>query len=507
MEQPLSRPRIGLKHVVWAVLIYCALVTALAPRRTYDIWWHLATGQQIVETRSIPDADPFTWTREGETWIAHEWAWDLPMYLLFDQWGHGGLMLLRTLTAVMAGALLAWLLLRRGATPVAAMAVGALAIFAAQPLFNDRPQIATIPFFVAMLCLIEQAERGRERWLLAAPLLMIPWVNLHGGFIYGPALLGLYALCKVPGWFSQWRQGEGITPCPGIVAAGIALAAVACLANPNGVAGATYPLEYIFGGHAWHTDVITEYASPDFHQPIFLHLMALIVAMTAILAASRRQSSLWEIALVAVFLFTALRWQRNAALFAFAVAPMLSLHLSDLLTRGGLVEREQLRGQGAALLHVAIIAVLIVSAAVAVPAALDRADGVFALDIPVESVQYVMESGIEGRMYNTYRWGGYLIWHLWPEHRVFVDGRADVMGRKLVEDWRKAHRLESGWHEVLEEYEIDWALVSVSAPLARGLEVHPDWDLAFVEPTANLFVREGSVAADAVSAHEARLAD
>ncbi len=384
------------------------------------------------------------------------------------------------------------------------MAVGALALFAARPLFNDRPQTATTPLFVAMLCLIEQAEQGRERWLLAAPLLMIPWVNVHGGFVYGPALLVLYALCKVPGWYRQWREDAAPAPNPAIVGGAILLAAVACLANPNGIAGASYPLEYVFGGHAWHKTVITEYESPDFSQPIFIYLGVLIVVMTAALAASERRSRLWDIALVSVFLFSTLKWQRNTALFAFAVAPMLSLHVTHLLRRAGLVRLASERHAAPSWLHLLIIIGLVVSAALAVPSALRKADDVFSKDLPIECTEYVKANDLQGRMFNTYRWGGYLIWHLWPEYEVFVDGRADVMGRTLVQDWRKAHKLHDGWQDVLEEYEIDWAMLSVSAPLCRGLELHPDWEVACREPTARLFVRAGSETTNGASPPDAQ---
>ncbi len=496
MDRQVRLPELNMRDLTFVVLIYCGLMAAVWPRRTYDIWWHLSAGKWMVQNQQIPHEDPFTWTREGEPWTAHEWAWELPMYALYSRWGHVGLMALRMLVAVICCGLLAWLCLRRGATPLAAMGAGALAIFAARPLFNDRPQVATMPFFIAMLCLIEQADNGKERWLLiGAPLMMIAWVNVHGGFIYGPALIGLYALCKVPGWIQQWRGDRPLAPSPGLIVGAIALAGLACLANPNGIEGATYPLEYITGGHAWHASVITEYESPDFSEPIFVILGLLIVASTAVFAASDRRGNLWEVALTAVFLYTALKWQRNTALFAFAVAAPLSAHLTHLMRRIGLGQLSEAADQAKpVLLHWAIVIVLAISAALAVPSAARRADAKFEQDVPVECVQYVKETGLQGRMYNTYRWGGYLIWHLWPDHPVMVDGRADVMGRELVSDWRKAHKLKESWEDILDEYEIDWAIISVSAPLARGLDEHPDWRLACSEPTARLFVRRGSIA-------------
>ena len=496
MQRRLHLPEIKLRHLVYAVLIYCGIVAAVWPRRTYDIWWHLAAGRWMVQNQQIPHEDPFTWSRQGEAWTAHEWAWELPMYALYSRWGHDGLMALRVLVGAVTCGLLAWLLLRKGATPLVAMAVGALAIFAARPLFNDRPQAATMPFFVAMLCLIEQSEQGKQRWLLiGAPLLMVAWVNIHGGFIYGPALLGLYALCKAPRWIMQWRGKQSLAPCPGMVLGAIALSVIACVANPNFIEGAVYPMEYVTGGHSWHKTFISEYKSPDFSGDVFAILGYLIVGATAVFAASSRRASLWEIALVSVFLYTALNWQRNAALFAFAVAPLLALQGTELMGRIGLSRtREQPEERSPTVLYWAIVVALVVAAGMSLPTASQRAEERFGEDMPVESVQYIQETGLQGRMLNTYRWGGYLIWHLWPEHRVMIDGRADVMGRTLAADWQKAHKLLEGWEQVLDDYAIDWALVEENAPLVRGLEEHPDWRLAFEESSARLFVRKGSVA-------------
>ena len=496
MLRSLRLPELSLRHITWTVFIYCGVVAAAWPRRTYDIWWHLATGQWMVQNGKVPHTDPFTWSKLGEHWIAHEWGWELPMYLLYAAWGHDGLMALRILVAVVTCALLAWLCLRRGATPLAAMAAGALAIFAARPMFNDRPQIATMPLFVAMLCLIERTEEGKPRWLLiGAPLLMLVWVNVHGGFIYGFGLMGLYLLCKVPGWIGQFRAKQPLGPCPGMIAGAIGLAAIACLANPSGIAGAIYPLDYIFGGTAWHTTWISEYESPDFSEKIFVMLGILIVATTTAFAASGRRSRLWDLALVALFLFTTLRWQRNMALFAFVVAAPLSLHLSDLLGRIGLGSgSEETGGRRPTVLYWAIIVVLLISAGMSMPTASRMADAKFSADMPVECTRYIEDSGLQGRMFNTYRWGGYLIWHLWPEHKVMVDGRADVLGKDLVSDWQKAHKLSEGWEQVLDDYEIDYAIVSVKAPLVRGLEDDPDWRLVCSEPTGRLFVRKGSIA-------------
>lgn len=489
------RSRLRLEHLAWGVVIYCGVTGAISPRRTYDIWWHLATGKLIVEQHAIPDSDPFSWTREGTPWITHEWGWEIPMYLMYSRWGFAGLMALRVMVVGIASALLAWVCLARGATPLAVMAVGALAIFSGRPVFNDRPQVVTIPFFMAVLCLIEMSERGRERWLLLVPVLMVPWVNIHGGFIFGPALLGLYAVVCAVRWVAQHREGRPLRPVPAIVALALVLSLAATLVNPHGLAGAIYPSKYLFGEHAWHKDWISEYQSPDFNGEIFFFLGVLIVASTVVFAASGRRARLWDLAIVGVFLFTALKWQRNMGLYSMAIAPIFALHLSDLLRLAGIRSFEEMpEEREPGWLYAAILAVLVAIVACGAPNALRKTPGIFEQDYPIECVRYIEQTHLPGRMFNTYHWGGYLIWKLWPEQKVFVDGRADVMGRDLLMDWERAHRLNAGWQDVLEKYEIDWVLISSSSPLCRALAISPDWRPACEEPEAQLFVRVGTAA-------------
>ncbi len=491
--QATEKPRFRLRmmHVVYAAIIYCALVGAIWPRRTYDIWWHLATGKHIVETHQLPKRDLFTYTRQGRPWIAHEWAWEIAMYRLYHAWGFAGLLALKVAVAVAAAVLLAWLCFRRGGREIPVLLVVIVAIFAAAPLFNVRPQVSGILLLTIMLCLIELAQTGNERWLLLSPLVMVAWVNVHGGFIFGPGVLCLFLLCLIPQWWRQRREGLPLQPAPPVVIGSLALACAACLINPNGLAGATYPFEYISGEHAWHKTIITEYKSPDFSKPIFLYLEMFILLVVLCFALSRRRMKLLDLALVLGFLHITLKWERNTALFAFVVAPIAAQHLTGLLQDLGLFKAEQPeRQRGEPQLFYWLIVLALAGGAIASgPAALNRVEETFAKDYPTECVEVARQADLQGNMFNTYRWGGYLIWKLWPEHLVFIDGRADVMGRDLMEDFQRAHKLQPGWREVLDRHEVQWVIISATSPLCRALRLDPDFALLHATDNGELFAR------------------
>jgi hypothetical protein len=102
----------------------------------------------------------------------------------------------------------------------------------------------------------------------------------------------------------------------------------------------------------------------------------------------------------------------------------------------------------------------------------------------------VKSSHASGRLFAYYDWGGYAIWKLYPEYRVFVDGRADLYGDDLLRQALKtALNLRSGWREVLDDWQIEVVLVPPSCALAQALLLDPGWRAVFSDPKADIFVR------------------
>jgi len=269
----------------------------------------------------------------------------------------------------------------------------------------------------------------------------------------------------------------------------LALMALACLANPNGLTGALYPLEYLTGGSSYHKQLISDYASPNFSAPMFSFLGPYVLLMLASFALSRKRLDLFDLAVSVVFLYLALRWQRNVALFVFATAPIVALQLSDFA-------RERLsptRESGSQFVYALVIVCLAVSSVFALRSAVGHVDEVFAEDYPVECLQVAQKMHLRGPMFNTYRWGGYLIWNMYPDQRVFIDGRADVMGQELMADWMRCHKLEPGWREVLDRYGIQWVLITRKSPLCRALRMTSDFRLLRATDEAELFIRDPGV--------------
>ena len=94
-----------------------------------------------------------------------------------------------------------------------------------------------------------------------------------------------------------------------------------------------------------------------------------------------------------------------------------------------------------------------------------------------------MES--KASLFNTYNWGGYIIWELYPEYLSFVDGRTDLFNDEILEDYLLAWKGLPGWELVFDTWDVEVVLIEPWAPLrfqleSQGWQIDYEDDLAIV---------------------------
>ncbi|WP_250846889.1 tetratricopeptide repeat protein [Aquisphaera insulae] len=241
-EQPAGGdPARGLRALdVSLVVLFLALTALLGvfPLKDADNYWHLRTGDLIRETGSIPRVDFYTFTREGATWIDLHWLFQVGMSWINERAGVPGLILAKVLITTLAVGLL--ITARRRTWPAWAMVLAWLpALVVLSGRMYVRPETLSLLYLSAYLAVLSRWERHpRLAWIL--PFVQVAWVNSHGLFVLGPIVLGfglIDALLRLramgPDPARWWK-----TVAPAAVAV-----LVACLLNPYGLRGATYPLE------------------------------------------------------------------------------------------------------------------------------------------------------------------------------------------------------------------------------------------------------------------------
>ena len=112
---------------------------------------------------------------------------------------------------------------------------------------------------------------------------------------------------------------------------------------------------------------------------------------------------------------------------------------------------------------------------------------IFRESLPVDAIEYIKTERPERRMFNSYNFGGYLIWAL-PEYQVFIDGRADLYGDEVIFEWLNIVQGGDGWRESLDKWDVGFVLVEPGIPLLEKLKDN-NWELVYADEAAVIYQR------------------
>ncbi len=476
------------------MLITLLAVFAMAARVSVDTdtWWHLRAGQWIVENRAIPQTDPFSFTRAGESWQYPGWLIEVPMFALFHAGGPGALNLWTAGMVALAFFFL-WKALSGG--PFLRAFVVILAATVSAVYWAARPYLVTFLLAAVFLWILEDYRWRKVDRLWWLPVLMIVWVNSHGGFVVGIILWGVYLTGVLVNWLaSRVKLTDGDDPAPPVrrlLLIGILLLA-AVLINPSTTAMVSYAFKTV--GIDALQEYIQEWQSPDFH---LLHVQPfawLMLLTFGVVGASRKRLVLTDFLLFSGFAYMGLLAGRNVALFALAAPIVLTRHAAPLLA--ALSRRFGYRGLDSAasaqgkrrylnwvVLVLVVLAVIIKSLSIMPPSVNEAA---FRKGLPVEAAEYLRRVKPQGRLFNSYNWGGYLLWAL-PEYPVFIDGRTDLYTDEVIDQWLQVMRAEPGWQQVLEDYGVRLILIEQGSLLDNALEAGRTWILIYEDDLAVIY--------------------
>ncbi|MEW5869522.1 MAG: hypothetical protein AB1894_09620 [Chloroflexota bacterium] len=469
-----------------------------------DTWWHLRAGQWMIEHRTLLRIDMFSYTRYGQPWHYTAWMLEIPMAAIYGLVGPGGLNLW------MAGMItlsffFVWRVMSGG--PFLKAFILVLATATSSIFWAARPHLMTYLLSAIYLSILEDyrwervALARRRLWWL--PALMAIWANSHGGFAVGFILMGIYWINQVWGWLvdgSLWERLKSIVRTPKIllthpdyILSRIAvLLLVALCINPIGVQMLLYPFKTVAIGNL--RDYIQEWQSPNFHSLSVQPFIWLLLAVFGVVGISRRRLVLSDFLLVAVPVYMGLLAGRNVALFALFAPPVLARHAAPVLDAlgrrigyRGMRDRPMSPAQGwvnRALLVVLAIAVIAKLALVFPPQVTEQHNR---KSLPYDAVSYLKSAHLPGELFSTYNWGGFLTWVL-PEYRVFIDGRTDLYGDEIIDEWLQVARGEPGWQEVLDRWNVNSLLFEPNLPVVDHLE-EENWRLVYEDDMAVIYVR------------------
>src|SRR6202171_4693907 len=445
-----------------------------------DIWWHLKTGEWITQHRAVPRVDPFSYTRAGQPWIAHEWLSELGIYGLFRFAGAGGLIVA---FAVIHCAAFFLLYLRCATNRFVSGAITLWGALATATLWGVRPQMISLLLASLWLLILERSERNQNLLWWTFPLLVI-WVNLHAGFAVGLVVLGLFLLGEL---FEKMFASSCTTSNARLRALSLTLLLNLLLVplNPNGTRMFSYPLETLRSKAMQGS--IDEWASPNFHRLDQWPFLLFLLATLAVLAWSRARVRPRDVLLLSATAFAGLSSIRVVPLFVLVAVPIVSRGLESGL--GLEYSSTHHRAGGVAVLNGIILLAMAGFVSLHLAEVIQRQPQAETSHFPAGAVAYLLAHPPAGPIFNHYDWGGYLIFKLYPVTRVYIDGRADLYGDRLMEQRSATYYLTDDWQQSLSQWRVRTVIVPADAPLARGLRRAPGWVQSYEDSKSVIFSR------------------
>lgn len=497
-------PLLGEKFFLVVLLLLVFAMAARTPLDT-DMWWHLRAGEGTWLSRVPMMVDTFSYTRYGETWINHSWLSQVGIYLLFRVGGYPALALA---VAILATLSMALVYLQMQGHPLLRGFVLVLASAVAAKVWSPRPQLVSLVLFglVGYILYLFKWRKRDHLWLL--PLIFVLWSNLHGGYVLGLLLLatmiggeGLNHLLAIDR--SEKVSGKGIRR---ILLWGLVSAFVVVI-NPNGIGMWLIPFRTV--GVESLQNYVSEWASPDFHDLTQQPFLWMLLGILGLAGISRRRLDGTDLVSVAGFAYLAFLARRNFGPFAMVAAPLVSRQLvtlydenreliwsyRDRFLQPGWLSRMNRKQNGMSpgvikILNSFVIGILILACGLKLYAVSSpEAIGTYMQDMfPQGAVSWIEANQPSGHLFNSYNWGGYLIWAL-RDYPVYVDGRTDLYDDDLLKEYKHITNAEDGWEKVLGRRQINLVLVEMDSGLEKALRLDAAWTERYRDGQSVVYTR------------------
>jgi hypothetical protein len=495
---------VSLFHYAPALLLLVIVVADGAQFADPDLWGHIRAGQAILEQGHIILRDTYSYSAFGQLYRNHEWLTEVLMALIYNHGGVIGLKLWKFTCAALTFGFLAAGLSETGASATVQLYVLMCTSVALTLEMQFRPQLFTYLLFTTLLMILARHNyRGSARIWLMIPIMAL-WANLHGGFVIGIATLGIYT--AVVGMQDLIAE-KGLKRTLRLALITLA-ATLVTLVTPWGISLWHEVIRPVFSPAIrtlivdWHPlslALAEQWKRSHLGVLFYFFVFGLMGASAITFALTPKGGDLPLVAIAAVMSLAAFSAARNIPLAAIALTLPVARHGSLVVGRlreraaaqGVRFEAEPDRSRVNQWLVGAVAIALGISFGLFSPEL--RTFGVY----PTGAVAFMQRHGLAGDVLNDFNWGGYLIWHLTPASKVFIDGRYDtVYSIAVINDYLLFYFDRPGGSRVLSAYPHDFVLIPPRSGAFRLVTNATGWTLLYKDENAALFARAGSPAAN-----------
>lgn len=506
----------------WAFILRSALVLFVlaalavflihsASAINQDLGRHLKMGEIIWETKQVPTINLFSYTNPNWPFINHHWLSEVIYYLLSLAIGIKGLIVFNA-ALILAAFILVWRLAWRPNYFIASTLAALLGAGLILERTEIRPEVFGFLLLAIFLVILDKnKEKIRWHFWLLAPLTLL-WVNLHISFVYGLVLIFFFFLDRL--WqrrravYLLAKQKKLERYMAQVILLGV-LAGAASFINPNTWRGALYPLS-IFSNYGY---TMLENQSPFFletvtqNPTIVFFKVALVVLLGLFILNWRKIKPFY---LLTTLFCIIMSWSaiRNFPLLGLIILPVLMDNFAAWRDRFSryLVKWEAWRWRTVLRLLTITIIFVILSASIYTVATnrfylKSMKSEQFGLLIPKgagAAVDFLKQNNLQGPMFNNFDIGGYLIWRLYPDYKVFVDGRPEAYPADFFRSvYIPMQNDNAAWQKYADEvYKINFVFFAHTDATPWGqafikqMERRSGWKMVYLDATAAIWVRD-----------------
>ena len=478
------------------VVVFLVLMIHLNKEiRDLDIWLHLKTGEQIVLNKEIPLSDSYSFTKNGQPWINHEWLFQLIAYSLYSQFGFDGLIVMQNIIFLAIFFILLSIGLRNKNFIFLSVLLYLLLLTIIYR-FTIRPDMFSALFLVLFVYILLE----NRSYLKMLPFLQVIWTNLHGFFFLGPILILIFCL-------KEKKKQMWII---------FLLSLVATAINPQWVKGAIYPLTTIFGiaKDRFIFEFVQELKKPITFKTLFnfkdwVFYKSLIFVSIFSFRFNQKRFNLSLFILWSIFLLASLLALRNIIYFALVSIMVIFYNTKQRLNHDGGFSNEKYEknsfyyiGRYSLIFFFGFC--MIKNAQLNINCRYFDFDkynfksclwGTSLRNFPEKAVDFITKEKLPDKMFNDFNSGSYLIGRTYPQRKVFIDGRTEFYGDSFLRSYKNAADGEvDSIQRLIKQYDLQgflltMAMTNFDEKLAKYLFESAQWKLIYFDDAALIFLK------------------
>ncbi|MFH1561514.1 MAG: hypothetical protein ABID04_02960 [Patescibacteria group bacterium] len=467
-------------RIVFIFILVAVFLFYLKPPLDTDLGWHLRYGQQIAQNQAVFKDNQIGFFLSDYQWVHSNSLHQLLCFLAYQYFGLGSLAIIGSAILTLTVFLLIknrpwwWQLLATGIFILTALPVTGL---------GYRSQLYTLLGVALVYAILEQWLK-QKNWSLLLPPLFLLWANLHGGFVLGLGLVGLIACFQLIN--KQTKRGLGLLAI-------LLVCFFSTLVNPFG--WKIYPEAY---RHSWYplNQLIAEWLPPN---PLGVFTILALIGLVVFLFLAQNskkllanKNKLFYLTSWGVFILWAFKARRNLPIFG----------ISSIFLVWQLLPQKIAKYQIKNSFYLACFGLLSV-------VALSQLKNLNSLHqdwtticqnsqwtLPCQAVDFLKpQTQICQKIFNTYEWGGYLVWHL-PDRKVFVDGRMPAWptqsGKSPYTIYLEILQTQPGFEASLDQFGADCLFIGTGTFLDLELKQNPNpkWREIFSDQVATIYQKQ-----------------